>query len=123
MSVMERESSIPAEILSVIDVIKRDKSLWRRVAGLHGAKFEIRFCCNSRAVRRTLVQQQGSAVLLSPRGGTTLEMPAELSQILDMSEKDGKLHAMVAAFSRGKFDLVFRCSEGELRGPLIQEVS
>jgi len=120
---MEKRSSIPAEILSVIDAIKRDRSLWKRVAGLHGAKFEIRFCCNSHAVRRVLVQQRGSAVLLTPSSDALLEMPTELCQILDKSENDGELHVRVAAFSRGKFDLVFRCSEGELRGALIQEVS
>lgn len=115
-------SEIPAELCAVMEEIERDKSLWRRVAGLNGARFVVRFCCNSQAVRRVLVQQEGRGVL---RGNPAKpgEMPSELQLIKDKCMNDLELRGRASAFTRGKFDIIFMCQGFGLWDALVKEVS
>lgn len=116
-------NKMPSELLDIAETIERDKGLWQKVAGLNLAKFEIRFCCNSGALRRARVLQRGSAAVRPAGVSVTERMPNELIEILSRCREEGELKERVEAFSEGKIDIVFLCGGGALRDVLIQEIS
>jgi|GEM_PF-5519225 len=113
---------MPPELVEVIECLG-DKSLWQRVAGLNGARMDIRFCCNSETVRRVLVRQLGGIVRMKAMEQVESGMPRELQEIGDRCEGDRELWQRVLAFTRGKFDIVFLCGGFGLEDVLIGDVS
>lgn len=118
--------NIPPELMDVIECIKHnDNGLWEKVAALDGARFEIKFCCNSQRLQRVLLAQESWRIrtMKSMTRPVVGQMPGELAGIVDFCEDDAAFSNRVSVWSKGKFDIIFICAGGGLdKQPLLRDV-